>query len=164
MINLKALRQKSGLSQLQLSHLTCAKPSDIASWECGTALPPLDKIITLCRALGAQVPALLAPLSPFQGEAWVPLFYLFDPQTIDFEPLSLCCDPSKGWFAIKIETDSLSPRINSGDLGFFCLSEGVKIGEIALLRTKADSLTIGVYSPSFQGDILAKLCEVRVKM
>ncbi|MEG2081794.1 MAG: helix-turn-helix transcriptional regulator [Oscillospiraceae bacterium] len=166
MLNLKLLRQKSGFSQLQLGALTGTKPSDVARWESGVCLPPLEKIIKLCLALsvdvGALFPVVQCEQQPFEHS--LPVFFLSSPQQVEFECLYVSAHTAGGCFAIKIETDLLAPRINPGDLGLFCLEEHFACGDVVLVLRENEKPDIALYCEEFEGNAVAKMCEFRAKL
>lgn len=55
MTAIKNLREKSGLSQIQLAAILAIDRSTVAKWETGEALPRADKLPALAKALNCKI-------------------------------------------------------------------------------------------------------------
>jgi len=58
MTELKALRERAGLTQLQLGKLLGKGQSAVAMWEAGDRMPRADKLPELARILGCTIDEL----------------------------------------------------------------------------------------------------------
>lgn len=64
------LREKAGLTQLELSRLVGVTESTIQNWESGrTGVDHIQRIVKFCKALNCQVEDLIESESDFPGEA-----------------------------------------------------------------------------------------------
>ncbi len=63
------LREKAGLTQLELSRLVGVTESTIQNWESGrTGTDHIDRIVKFCKALGCQVDELIDYVSDATDE------------------------------------------------------------------------------------------------
>ncbi len=63
------LREKAGLTQLELSRLVGVTESTIQNWESGrTGTDHIDRIVKFCKALGCQVEELIEYVSDATDE------------------------------------------------------------------------------------------------
>ena len=60
MNNLKVLRQKSGLSQIQLAHCLNVSQQAVAKWENGVANPRADTLLEIAKIFGCTIDDLFA--------------------------------------------------------------------------------------------------------
>lgn len=61
MINIKKLREKRGITQVELAQKLDVQQSAIAAWETGKSMPRADKFVKIAEILGCTVDALLSP-------------------------------------------------------------------------------------------------------
>lgn len=58
-MKIKAIRKKTGMTQVELADALCVGQSTIATWETNRAMPRADKLKPLAQALGCTVDELL---------------------------------------------------------------------------------------------------------
>lgn len=61
MIKIKKLRDKCGISQMQLAKMLEIDRSTVAKWETGEASPRSDKLPVLAKALECKIDDLFEP-------------------------------------------------------------------------------------------------------
>lgn len=82
------LREKAGLTQLELSRIVGVTETTIANWERGrSGMDWFERIIRLCKALNCQVQDLVQEAVPIEPKKLLPLEELGELAAIEPAPL-----------------------------------------------------------------------------
>lgn len=152
MIRLKELRKSRGLTTAQLGEiLGCSNPT-ITHYERGDRKPDPSTLLRLADYFNVSVDYLLGREEtsasgrgvkiPVYGEiaAGIPIEAVED--IIDFEEITPELAASGEFLALSVKGDSMSPRIQNGDVVIIRRQESVENGEIAAVMVNGDSATL----------------------
>jgi repressor LexA len=152
MIHLKELREKKGLTQLELSKILKISPSTIGMYEQGRRTPDtiiLKKIseifgVTIDYLLGndALKPHIKGVKIPVLGRvvAGVPLDAV--EEILDYEEIDPEMAKTGEFFALKIRGRSMEPRILEGDVVIIRKQNDVESDDIAIVLVNGNDATI----------------------
>lgn len=153
MKNLALLRNKKGLTQLQLAKMIGVSTSTVAMWETGRRKPDYHMIVRLCdffavsfeELMGAQ-PVYTAPREeyavPVLGEVKAGLPSLAAENIIGYEMVNEELAKTGSLFALKVKGDSMEPGMNEGDIVLVRRQSTVENGQTAVVMVGSEEATI----------------------
>ena len=147
---LKAERKRRRISQVDLARRCNVSQGTIANWEAGTRTPDLETIAKLAAILGITVDHLLGRAAPSSNISavysdnirMIPVFESVsagfgaraDDHIIDFCPFMIASEHEAAeTIAIRVSGDSMSPKIEDGDIIRVRKQESVDSGSIAVV-------------------------------
>ena len=137
--NLKQLRKKSGMTQLELSKKLGTVHSTISMYERGEREPDLDTINRIAKIFGVSADYLLGQKVnrgvkiPVFGNvaAGVPIEAITDIE--DYEEIPLEMAKTGEYAALRIKGSSMEPRMIKGDVVIVKLQNTIETGETAIV-------------------------------
>ncbi len=140
---LKSIRKEKKITQLELSKMTGITRSSIAQYETDTYQPDLEKIEKFATVLNVSI-------SDFFNEnkinKFIPLVGLAScgvPQDYSLDGYEAVPIDSKlyryGMYALEAEGDSMSPKINNGNIVYCSPNEEIRSGDIVHYRINGES-------------------------
>ena len=141
------------MTQKQLADLLFIDCSSVTKWETGKAYPDFEKQKKLAEIFSVSVDYLLGrSTTPYENKngikvpvlgyvaAGIPIDAIED--IIDYEEL----DPSQfdgtyEYFALKIKGDSMTPRIQDGDVVIVRQQPNIENGDVAIVCINGDEAT-----------------------
>lgn len=173
METIKKLRNSLGISQQKLANQIGVSRSTIAMWETGQSQPDNDMLKNMANFFGVTVDYLLdyektipeknAIRVPVLGSvaAGIPIDAIED--VLDYEELDpKQFNPTYQYFGLRIKGDSMTPRIQDGDVVIVRQQPDVESGEIAIvcingteatckqLKKHADGITLISYNSLYE--------------
>ncbi len=149
---IKELRKSKKMTQRQLADILFVDCSTVTKWETGKANPDFDKQQKLAELFNVSIDYLLgrnndissskAVRIPVLGyvAAGVPIEAIED--IIDYEEVNADeLNPYYEYFGLKIKGDSMSPRIQNGDVVIVRQQPDVDTGDIAIVCVNGDNAT-----------------------
>ena len=151
---LRKLRKSKGLTQRQLAEMLYIDCSTVTKWETGKSNPDFEKQQLLAKIFNVSIDTLLGHNDNFalrNGNfikvpvlgyvaAGVPIEAIED--ILDYEELDTAqFDPNYEYFGLKIKGDSMTPRIQDGDVVIVRHQSDVDSGEIAIVCVNGDNAT-----------------------
>lgn len=152
---LKELRKSKKMTQKQLADFVFVDCSSVTKWETGKAYPDYEKQNKLADFFNVSVDYLMgrtndsisptkttAIKAPVLGyvAAGIPIEAIED--IIDYEDLdSNSFNPNYEYFGLKIKGDSMTPRIQNGDVVIVRQQSDVDSGDIAIVCVNGDNAT-----------------------
>ena len=151
---LKELRKAKKMTQRQLADIVFVDCSSVTKWETGKAYPDYEKQNKLATLFNVSVDYLMGrtnelslPSSssikvPVLGyvAAGIPIEAIED--ILDYEDLDpKSFNPSYEYFGLKIKGDSMTPRIQDGDVVIVRRQPDIESGEIAIVCINGDEAT-----------------------
>ena len=154
--NLKRLLKEKEKTQLSLAKYLDVSPSSVNLWIKGKTLPLLTNVDKICKFLNVSRSELLKdPITvsvnnsqvakgikiPVLGyvAGGIPLEMITD--VIDDEEIPMELARTGTFFGLKIRGDSMSPRINNGDVVIVWSQADVDSGQIAIVAVNGDTAT-----------------------
>ena len=153
---IKAARKSAHMGQAELGAAIGIGKSSISEWESGKRSPDIDKVHDIANALGVtpaylmgwdESPALPAGLSPVRKRhipmighvaAGVPIMAEREYEEYEDDTYGISCD-----YVLRVEGDSMEPRIMDGDIVYVREQPDVDDGQIAVVGVD-DSVTLKV--------------------
>lgn len=159
---LKKLRKEHKLTQRQLANMLYVDCSAVTKWETGKANPDFEKQQKLAQIFDVSLDFLLgrsdiqnpyntADESSFDRRmikvpvlgyvaAGIPIDAIED--VLDYEELSADeFNPNYDYFALKIKGESMTPKIQNGDVVIIRCQPDVESGEIAIVCVNGEEAT-----------------------
>lgn len=151
---LKELRKSRKMTQRQLADIVFVDCSSVTKWETGKAYPDYEKQNKLATFFNVSVDYLMgrtsesAPTStdsikvPVLGcvAAGIPIEAI--EEILDYEELDTKdFNPSYEYFGLRIKGDSMTPRIQDGDVVIVRRQPDIESGEIAIVCINGDEAT-----------------------
>lgn len=159
---LKKLRKENQLTQRQLADMLYVDCSAVTKWETGKANPDFEKQQKLAKIFNVSIDYLLGrsnipnpddALNNFTASkavikipvlgyvaAGIPISAIED--ILDYEELSADeFNPNYEYFALKIKGDSMTPKIQNGDVVIIRQQPDVENGEIAVVCVNGEEAT-----------------------
>lgn len=195
--NLRRYITIKDLTQKQLSKEIGVSPSTLNDWFTGKKLPRMDKIDKLCSFFNCSRSDLLdintqakAIKIPVLGNVVAGLPLEAVENIIDYEEIPRTMAEQGDYFALRIQGQSMEPRICDGDVVIVRKQEDVESGDVAIVLVNGNDATIktvkktedgitlianniAVYSPHFYSNkeieqlpvrIIGKVVELRGKL
>lgn len=195
--NLRRYITIKDLTQKQLSKEIGVSPSTLNDWVTGKKLPRMDKIDKLCSFFNCSRSDLLdintqakAIKIPVLGNVVAGLPLEAVENIIDYEEIPRTMAEQGDYFALRIQGQSMEPRICDGDVVIVRKQEDVESGDVAIVLVNGNDATIktvkktedgitlianniAVYSPHFYSNreieelpvrIIGKVVELRGKL
>ena len=154
MLMLKEVRGKKGISQQKLADYLSVSRSTIAMWETGASEPDTATLKKIASYFSVSLDYLLgngsSDMPQSTGGVWIPVLgrvaagipieaieYIDDYEEI---PQSMAA--SGEHFALRIKGDSMTPRINDGDVVIVKRQPDCDNGDIAVVIVNGDEATV----------------------
>ncbi|MGI6201147.1 MAG: LexA family protein [Christensenellales bacterium] len=146
-MELKQLRKQRGLSQQAVADRLGVARSTVAMWETGASQPGHAATRALADLLGVSIDALLGydggqgVMVPVLGyvRAGIPVTAV--QEVLDYEEISRDMAESGDFFALRIQGDSMQPRMDPDDVVIVRRQEDVESGQIAIVLVNGDDAT-----------------------
>lgn len=153
--NIRSLRKKTGMSQVEFAQKFNISKGTIAMWETGKRSPDISTILRLAEFFGVTTDALCgvdkavntdnSPAGikiPVLGivQAGIPIECVQD--ILDYEEITPELAASGDYFALKVRGSSMEPRIMEGDVVVVRQQPDVDSGDIAVVLVNGDSATV----------------------
>ena len=150
MLNLKSLRKQYGLSQADAGKLFHASQNTISQWESGARKPSYEVIQEIARYFNVTVDYILGNDStngkgikiPVLGkvQAGIPIEVIED--IVDYEELDAGqFNSNYEYFGLRIQGDSMMPRMHDGDVVIVQKQPDVESGDVAIVCINGDKAT-----------------------
>ena len=159
---LKKLRKEHKLTQRQLANMLYVDCSAVTKWETGKANPDFEKQQKLAQIFNVSLDFLLGRSdiqNPYNTDdesscdrrmikvpvlgyvaAGIPIDAIED--VLDYEELSADeFNPNYDYFALKIKGESMTPKIQNGDVVIIRCQPDVESGEIAIVCVNGEEAT-----------------------
>ena len=148
---IKELRKLKKMTQRQLADMLFVDCSTVTKWETGKSNPDFDKQQKLAALFDVSIDYLLGrngDISPNVMRvpvlgivaAGIPIEAIEN--IIDYEEISSeQLNPDFDYFGLKIKGDSMSPRIQDGDVVIVRKQSDVDSGDVAIVCVNGDSAT-----------------------
>lgn len=147
---LKFLRKKNNLTQEELAKIVHTTRTAVGKWETDKNLANQDSLDILCEKFNVSLDYLLGKDSEPNSTNWIkvygsiaagiPLEAIVD--ITDYEEISEEMAKSGEYFALSIKGNSMSPRIQDGDVVILKKQEKVDNGEIAAVLVNGNEATL----------------------
>lgn len=191
---IKAIRKEKGISQNRLAKKAGIGQSTLSAIESTTQSPGIETIQLLANALRVTPSFLMGEEEQTHDKKWIPVLgnvvaglptEAIENFDDDWEELSEdMMNDGYEYFALRIKGDSMSPRMQNGDVVIVRKQNDIESDEIAVVRVDGDDATVkkvrltddGIwllpsnpaFSPMFYGkgdevSILGKVVELRAK-
>lgn len=154
--NIKAIRNKYGITQTQLGQIAGVSDKAVSTWENGTAEPRLGAVQKIADHFGIpksdiiddnNIPNVFKNKTkgvriPVLGyvRAGIPIDAV--EEILDWEEIHPSMAMTGDFFALKIKGDSMEPRITAGDVVIVREQSDVESGEIAIVLINGDEGTV----------------------
>lgn len=167
MKTIKDLRHINQISQQKLANSIGVSRSTIAMWELGNSEPDNENLTKLANFFNVSVDYLLGqngyPSLPHStGGTWVPVLgrvaagipieAIEDVE--DYEEISPDMAKTGEFFALKIQGDSMEPKISNGDVVIVRQQPDCDNGDIAVVLVNGDEATVKRIKKSPEGIML----------
>ncbi|MBP3447714.1 MAG: helix-turn-helix domain-containing protein [Clostridia bacterium] len=153
MESIKYLRKEKGISQQKLADKLGVSRSTIAMWETGQSQPDNDMLKKLSEIFSVSIDYLLGQsLTHYENKngikvpvlgyvaAGIPIEAIEN--IIDYEELDpKQFDSTHKYFALKIKGDSMTPRIQDGDVVIVRQQPDIENGDVAIVCINGDEAT-----------------------
>lgn len=201
---LKMLREEKGLTQKDLAEKLSLTPKAISFYELGSREPSGDALIHMAHILGTTTDYLLGNSTTKEANqkvgrgvripvlgcvvAGIPIEAV--EEILDYEEITPELAASGEFFALKIRSHSMEPRMMEGDVVIVRRQDDVDSGDVAIVLVNGDEATVkrvkkqpegitliatntSVYEPHFYSNkeiadlpvrILGRVVELRGKM
>ena len=158
-MNLKEIRKKAGISQNDLAKKIGVSRSTVSMWEIGASQPDNELLISLSKVLNVSSDELLGNFSQKRGKArprgvripvygnvaaGVPILAIenFDSDDPDdWEEITEQMANDGDYIALRVNGDSMEPKISSGDVVIVRLQPDAENGDIVIARVNGDEVT-----------------------
>lgn len=146
--NLRQQRKARGWTQAQLAQRLGVTASTVAMWETGKRVPPAGKGRVLAEMLGTTLDGLLGEAAAGRGN--IPVLgrvaagqpMQATQEVLDWEPPLCSAHPSGEYFALQIQGQSMSPRMQPGDVVIVRRQEDCSSGEVAVVLVGDEEATV----------------------
>ncbi|MGN0647144.1 MAG: helix-turn-helix domain-containing protein [Oscillospiraceae bacterium] len=154
---LKEMRKRKRITQAQLAEMCHVSQGTIANWEAGNRQPDLPTVsmiadvmeITVDKLIGRSTPSEPSNISAVYEDhiRMVPVFEsvsagfgaLAENSVVDFIPLRIVSDyEASETICIRVQGDSMFPKIENGDIIQVHKQESVDSGDIAVVLLDGD--------------------------
>ncbi|MBP0968800.1 MAG: helix-turn-helix domain-containing protein [Oscillospiraceae bacterium] len=163
---LAMLRKQYGYSLRELSRMIGASPSAIRMWESGERQPKASNLSELARVFHCSEEYLTNPVYdipegsvsrtvriPVLGEvaAGTPMYA--EENITDYEEIPLSWTRQGDFFALKINGDSMKPRMHTGDVVIVRKQPTVDDGQTAVVLVNGDTATVKIVRHTNDGGV-----------
>ena len=166
MKTIKDLRHINQISQQKLANSIGVSRSTIAMWELGNSEPDNENLTKLANFFNVSVDYLLGQndysFPNSTGGTWVPVLgrvaagipieAIEDVE--DYEEISPDMAKTGEFFALKIQGDSMEPKISNGDVVIVKQQPDCDNGDIAVVLVNGDEATVKRIKKSPEGIML----------
>lgn len=146
------LRVEAGLSRQKLADLIGVSVSAVNMWEQGNRKPKTDVLIKLANFYGVSVDELVGESTeaPTNGAISIPVlgevaagFPMFAQENIlDYEEIGADLAVQGEYFALRINGDSMKPRMQSGDVVIVRRQSDCDDGQTAVVLVNGETATV----------------------
>ncbi len=145
MSRIKELRLGAKLSQRQLGEICGIHQTAVSQWESGRTSPDIESLTKLARFFGVSIESLMGEESreiPVLGyvQAGLPVEALED--VLGYEQISSDLASRGEYFALRINGDSMAPRMCEGDVVIVRCQQDVDSGDTAVVLLGSENSTI----------------------
>lgn len=166
-MNLKQLRERNGETQQQIADLLGISRSSYTKYESGMHEPSLESLDLLARHFNVSVDYLIGrdtclDIPQSTGGVWIPVLgrvaagipieAIEDVE--DYEEISLDMAKTGEFFALKIQGDSMEPRIKTGDVVIVKQQPDCDNGDVAVVLVNGLDATVKRIKKSPEGIML----------
>lgn len=151
--NLRRIMNDRDVSQAKLSKDMNIPKTTISSWMNGVRTPKMSKIDALCEYLNCKRSDLMEPYGkavenisvgvkiPVLGKvaAGIPIEMIED--ILDFEEIPEIVGRTGDYFGLKIKGNSMSPRINEGDVVIVRKQSDADSGDVVIAQVNGNEAT-----------------------
>ena len=154
--NIKAIRDKYGITQAQLGEIAGVSDKAVSTWENGTAEPSLGVVQKIADHFGIQksdiiddgdksnadtVRKIHGVRIPVLGyvRAGIPIDAVED--ILDYEEITPELASTGDFFCLKIKGDSMTPQIADSDVVVVRQQSDIVSGEVAIVLVNGDEAT-----------------------
>ena len=173
MNNLRYYREKQGISQKELSALLNVAPNTYNQWETGKREPDFSMMSRIADLFDISIDELLGRENAQRSspaDNWIPVlgkvaagipveaienFDSDDPD--DWEQISADMARNGKHIALRINGDSMEPRMKVGDVVIVRIQETIEDGETAIVKVNGDETTCKKIKKTSQGLTLISL-------
>lgn len=151
----KELRKKAGFSQAALAKILNVHQTAISQWELGKSYPEMDTIKKMAELYNVPIDYIVGRQScpdipPSTGGVWIPVLghvaagipieAVEDIE--DYEEISLDTAEQGDYFALKIQGDSMEPKISNGDVVIVRKQDDCDNNDIAVVIINGGEATV----------------------
>lgn len=148
--NIKALREKYGLTQEQLGQIAGVSGKAVSTWELGVKVPRMGAVEKIANHFGITKSQILddTPTPKRRGvkipvlgrvAAGVPIEAI--EEILDYEEIEPELAATGDFFALQIQGDSMNPRMVDGDVVIVRQQSSIQSGEIAIVLVNGNDAT-----------------------
>lgn len=174
MNNIRKYRKKIGIKQTELCKMIGVSQGALSGWETGRYEPDIKSLDTMAKLFGVSVDELLGREEQYlrfdPSHNWIPVLGNVA-AGIPMEAIEdFDCDDPDAWeqiddsmarngkhIALRINGDSMEPRMKKGDVVIVRLQETIENGEIAVVSVNGDDATCKKIKKTPQGLTLISL-------
>ena len=152
-LNLKKLREEHKLSQAKLAKILGVAQSTVGMWESGKNKPEYNTLVKLAEIFNVSTDYIVGndrPLPegaigvkiPVLGDiaAGIPITAIQD--IIDYEEITEEMAATGEFFALRVNGDSMEPKISKGDVVIVRQQSDVDNGDVAVVLINGDTATL----------------------
>lgn len=151
---IKTLRLKHGLRQIDLANKIGVLQSTISQWENGKIEPDIEALIKIAsifetsidNVLGEEIPrpavSSVGKWVPVLGEvaAGIPIETVED--IVDYEEIDAALAATGDFFGLRVKGGSMEPRIREGDVVIVRKQDDADTGDTVVALVNGDSATV----------------------
>ena len=161
-MKLKELRMARKLSQQKMADYLHVSRSTVGMWETGASQPDMNNLMKIADYFGVSIDYLLdyPPKSikvPVLGKvaAGIPIEAIENIE--DYEEIAFKGARTKDFFALKLQGDSMAPRMESGDVVIVRRQPDVDDGDIAVVLVNSGNATVKRVKKMKEGILLVPI-------
>ena len=152
-VNFKKLREQSKLSQKELGAALGLSRSAVGMYEQGKRIPDLETLERIADYFNISISELTKQNTNIESrpkdKGWIPVLGYAAAgipieaieNVLDWEQIDPHLLDSAEYFALEIKGDSMSPRIQEGDIVIVRVQPDIESGEIGIVQVNGDEAT-----------------------
>ncbi len=166
---IKELRRKRGITQSELANLCSVHQTAVSQWENGRTLPDKQMLITLSDIFDVSIDTLIGRPHTEQNKNLIPVLgyvragYPVEAveNILDYEEISDEMAMNGEYFGLRVQGNSMTPRICEGDVVIVRKQDYIESGEVGVVLINdmdatikkviknGTSLTLVPFNPSY---------------
>ena len=151
---IKELRKKNNISQVELAKKLNTTQANISAWESGKWQPDNENLVNMGKLFNVTVDYLLGNNEqkyqeikkhikiPVLGEIRAGLPTYATENIIDYEEIPIEMTRTGEYFGLQVKGDSMSPRIQEGDVVIVRKQDTANSGDICVILVNGNEATL----------------------